>query len=93
MTDPTPQRPFPPELVDMVLRHVDWTASWPAAHDERQTLSTCALVSRSFYVLARPHLFRSVVYSFQSVPDDETMLEPIGTARSSWARFPYLDSH
>lgn len=78
-------RPFPPELVDIVLQNlqpVDWGASWPTARDERQGLCACALVSRSCYFLARPYLFRSVVYSFQK-GSEESMLRPIKTAR--WA--------
>lgn len=88
MSDTTQPREFPPELVDLVFRNlqpVNWGESWPIARDERQTLSACALVSRSWYFLARPYLFGCVVYSFEA-DSHEFDLESIETAR--WAYYP-----
>lgn len=93
MADTTQPREFPPELVDLVFRNlqpVNWGESWPIARDERQTLSACALVSRSWYFLARPYLFGSVVYSFEA-DSHEFDLESIETAR--WAYYPDAEQY
>lgn len=72
-----PDSILPPELLDIVFDNLQptdstnayETISWPRAQEVHKSLSACTLVSRSWYPLAREHLFRDVVYSFQRPPD------------------------
>jgi hypothetical protein len=62
---------FPPELIDVVfdaLHTEDWEESWNQPLYGKRDLHACSLVSRTWHAVAREHLFRDVVYSFQHIP-------------------------
>ncbi|KIP02916.1 hypothetical protein PHLGIDRAFT_271568 [Phlebiopsis gigantea 11061_1 CR5-6] len=66
------------DILDLVfawLHPKEWRRSWPQtmlAKDLRKDLATCSLVSKRWRAMARPHLFRDIVYTFRAVPEERT---------------------
>ena len=62
---------IPPELLDHIFSHLhylDWETSWDHSAYGKYALDSCTRVCHSWSDVARPHLFRDVVYSFRPVP-------------------------
>lgn len=86
---------LPLELLDMVFTNLrpsdsDWHASWPKSQEVRKPLSACTLVSRSWHHVAREHLFRDVVYSFQRPPAEDEEAWPVWDALNRWGPCPLV---
>jgi hypothetical protein len=62
---------LPPELLDIVFSHLyeeDWEVSWYILGPAKAALDSCTRVCRAWNAVARPHLFRDIVYSFRPNP-------------------------
>lgn len=95
---------LPPELLDIVFANLQprnstnprEAGNWPIAQEVRESLSACTLVSRSWYPLAREHLFRNVVYSFQRAPKSDDRESWGDVAPRRWTEYlacPALYGH
>lgn len=72
---------FPAELLHAVFKNLrpaetEWASGWPMAQEVRESLSACSLVCRSWHPIARDHLFRDVVFSFETDSDSIQNLSP-----------------
>lgn len=87
--------PIPPELVDQIFQGLHTPAEervdvWQG--DPKGSLTACSLVCHSWNAIARPHLFRDVVYTY--ISEVRAGLEPwddIPDAQADfgrWCKFP-----
>ena len=63
------------DLVFAQLHPTEWKRCWPqsmVAKDLNKGLAACSLVSKRWRVMARPHVFRDIAYSFRAVPEEGT---------------------
>lgn len=82
---------FPAELLHAVFKNLrpaetEWASGWPMAQEVRESLSACSLVCRPWHPIAGEHLFRDLVFSFDTDSDSNQNLstEPSEEEDARW---------
>lgn len=94
-TKPMPSMPqnLLAELFHAVFKNLrpaetEWASGWPMAQEVRESLSACSLVCRSWHPIAREHLFRGVVFSFDSDGNQNLSTELSEEEDARWVEAP-----